>query len=285
MYLIDAAGKICALLMAGGTLLILVMLSRALYIGILTAADAVEAAVEHRERRNARILTDAGSLRLNGPARPLVFALVLSGLLIYYSPGKRSLLLAALICMWGAGGACFCSVRYCMDCSQQTALFIRIFHARFAACGDRTAAFEKTCAVLPEGPVRSMGIAACGKLAGGGSWSEAIRTLDDGTFCGKGLLVFLDLYGKTAAEPDEAAAGAFARAFEGLASQIRWRMDYLAKNMYILAGVMGVHSVCALFLTGRCEPGDTFCAVLLISMILAASAVLIRNMCLNGRLL
>ena len=47
-------GKLAGLIMAAGSLIILLMISDLLYKGILLAADAVDAAIRNRERSNSR---------------------------------------------------------------------------------------------------------------------------------------------------------------------------------------------------------------------------------------
>lgn len=283
-------GKLGGLIMAAGSLVILLMLSDLLYKGILIAADAADAAIRNRDRRDVRLLTGSGNFSLisgvfHGTARTLLPALSLSGILLYFYPGKNSILLSAVICMWGIGFACVFNIRYCWSCSAHAGLFIRKFHASFTSCQDRGKALDEACAALPAGSVRSEGITAGGRLTGGTLWPDAVRVFDNGMLSGKGVAIFLNLYDSSAADPDEAVVNAFAGTFEGLASCIRNRVNFLGKKWIVLAMAMLFYTLYSFLLIFEVLPDRNYAVILVIGLILAASSVLYRNMCVKGWLL
>ena len=57
-------GKLGGLIMAAGSAVLLLMLADLLYKGIIIAADAFDAAIRNRERRNIILLTDSANSSL-----------------------------------------------------------------------------------------------------------------------------------------------------------------------------------------------------------------------------
>ena len=137
---------------------------------------------------------------------------------------------------------------------------------------------------MPDGSVRSGGIAASGRLTCGAGWSDAVRTFDNGMFSGKGLAIFLDLYDSSAADPDESVLNAFAGTFEGLAADIRDRTDFLRKKGFVLSAAMLTFTAYSLFFTPEISSDRLYAVILIIGAVLAATTVLFRNVCVNGRL-
>lgn len=283
-------GKFGGLIMAAGSLVILLMLSDLLYKGILIAADAADAAIRNRKRRDFRLLIDSGNFGLisggfHGAAKALLPALAVTGILLCFYPGKNSVLLSAVICLWGIGFACVFNIRYCCSCSAHAGLFIRKFHASFTSCQNRVKALDEACAALPEGTVRSEGITAGGRLTGGTAWPDAVRAFDNGTFSGKRLAIFLNLYDGSPADPDETVVNAFAGTIEGLASGIRKRVNSLGRKWIVLAMTMLFYTFYTLFLVPEVLSDRKYTVILVIGMILAAASASYRNMCVKGRLL
>ena len=279
-------GKPAGLIMATGSLVLLLMLSDLLYKGILIAADAADAAIRNRERRDVRLLTDSGmtAAEFHGTALPLLPALAVSWILRCFYPGKFTILLSALICMWGIGTACILNIRYCCSCNAHAVLFIRKFHAAITSCQDRRKALDEACAALPAGTVRSEGIAAGGMLTRGTVWPDAVRAFDNGMFSGKSLAVFLNLYAGSTPDPDESVVNVFAGTLEGLSSDIRERGNFLDGKLTVLAGTMLVFSVYSLFFIPGLLFDRIIPVILIISMVFSGTAVLFRNMCVKGRL-
>ena len=282
-------GKLEGLIMAAGSSVLLLMLSDLLFKGIIIAADAFDAAIRNRERRNIILLMDSGSSPLfssgfRGSSLPLLITLTISGIVLYFNPGMDSILFSEVICMWGIAGACVINVGSSCRSNAHASLFVRKFYAAFVSLQDRRKALDEACAALPEGEVRACGVNAGGKLTGGADWKEAAVTFDNGMFCGKGLSVFLNLYGSTSADPDESAVSAFTGVFDGIATGIKNRIGILYRPGLILCICMTVYTgtFTVLSASGLSEPASA--AILITGVMLSAAVVLFRNVLVDGRL-
>lgn len=275
--------------MAAGSAVLLLMISDLLYKGIVIAADAADAAIRSRERRNVILLLDSGNPTLvssgfRGSSLPLLISLTVSGIVLYFSPEMDSFLFSEVICMWGIAASCVINAGSCCRCSAHASLFVRKFYAAFVSLQDRRKALDEACAALPEGEVRTCAVNAGGRLTGGAEWKDAVKTFDNGMFCGKGLAVFLNLYGGSSADPDESAVGAFTGSFEATAAGIKNRSGILYRTGLILCICMTVYTGAFVVLSDSGLPGPAPAAILITGLLLSAAVVLFRNVLVDGRL-
>ena len=87
---------ICGILMGMGILVFVNMLTDLLYKGILIGADALDAAIHQREKKDPRLLLyselSGGINGLHGTALPITAALVIGAVYIRMVPKKESVL-------------------------------------------------------------------------------------------------------------------------------------------------------------------------------------------------
>ncbi len=283
-------GKIWGVIMAAGSAVLLLMVSDLLYKGIIIAADAVDAAIRNRERRNVVLLLDsANTLGVSRGSRgaylPLLMALTISGIVLYFYPEMDSVLFSEAICMWGIAGSCAMNVSNCCRCNAHAALFVRKFYAAFVSLQDSRKALDETCAALPDGAVCAGAVAAGGRLTGGADWADAVGTFDNGMFCGKALTIFLALYDSSSPDPDESVISAFAGTFEGIVSGIKNRIGILRRTGLVLCICMAVYTGTSMVLSETAMPDLVSAAILVLGILLSAAAVLFRNILVNGRLI
>ncbi len=283
-------GKLGGLFMTAGSSVLLLMLSDLLYKGIVIAADAFDAAVRNRERRNIILLIDSGSSPLvssgyRGSSLPLLITLTISGIILYLHPGMDSILFSEVIWMWGIAGACVANVRGCCSCSVHASLFVRKFYSAFASFQDRRKALDDACAALPEGEVRVNAVNAGDRLAGGAEWKEVVKAVDNGMFCGKGLAVFLTLYDSSYANPDEPAVSAFISAFAGIADGIKTRIGILYRTGLILCICMTVYTGTFAVLSNSALSAQASAAILITGLFLSSAVIFFRNVLVYGRLI
>lgn len=284
-------GKFCGLVMAAGSAVLLLMLADLLYKGIIIAANAFDATIRRRERRNVTLLMDsANSPLISGGSRgssiPLLITLTISGIVLYFHPGgMHSILFSEVIWMWGIAGACVANVRCSCSCSVHASLFVRKFYSAFASFQDRRKALDDACAALPEGEVRVSALNAGDRLAGGAEWKEAVKAVDNGMFCGKGLAVFLTLYDSSSANPDEPAVSAFTGAFAGIADGIKARIGILHRTGLILCICMTVYTGTFAVLSNLALSAQAAAAILITGLFLSSAVILFRNVLVYGRLI
>ncbi len=280
---------VCGILMGTGILVIVNMLTDLLYKGILIGADALDAAIHQREKKDPRLLLyseiSGGIHGLHGTALPVTAALVLSAVYIRMAPQKESVIPIFLILLWGTAAACFANIRYSISCNLHTALFIKDFYAVYVSLQNREKAFDEACASIPDGIIKGRGISAGKHLARGMLWNSAVNELDDGTSNGKGLAIFLKLFGKDQADPDESAVNDYFEVFSENAFQIRNRLSAMknAGLMLVIAVLIYTAVVVSLLSSGYVSVST---AVLLFTGILLAVMIIsFRNICVDGRVL
>lgn len=280
---------ICGILMGMGILVFVNMLTDLLYKGILIGADALDAAIHQREKKDPRLLLyselSGGINGLHGTALPITAALVIGAVYIRMVPKKESVLPVLLILLWGAAAACFSNIRYSIRCNLHTALFIKKFYAVYVSLQNREKAFDEACASIPDGIVKGRGISAGKHLARGMQWNSAVNELDDGTASGKGLVIFLKLFGKDQSDPDENAVNDFFEIFSEKASQIRNRM-FAMKNagLMLVIAIFVFSAVVVSLLPSGLVPVST-AVLIFIGILLAVMIISFRNICIDGRVL
>ena len=109
--------------------------------------------------------------------------------------------------------------------------------------------------------------------------------MDDGTASGKGLVIFLKLFGKDQSDPDENAVNDFFEIFSEKASQIRNRM-FAMKNagLMLVITILVFSAVVVSLLSSGLVPIST-AVLLFIGILLAVMIISFRNMCIDGRVL
>ena len=289
MNLIMLTGKICGMLMAAGSFLILLTVSGFLFRAIAAAADAADAAVHQLPGKDVRLLLNTGSSEdiyaLHGTVLPLTAAGIISGILLWLKPEKETILPVFIACLWGIAAACNMNMRYFISFSAHGSLFISRFFAAYISSQDRAAALDSACLSLPEGDIRNRGLSMGRKLSKNVSWSEAVDIFDNGEFCGKGLGICLKLFDTGAGDPDESVVRYFSETLSVTSAGIRSRITALKSSGRLLLTSLIVYSAaCSYELHSGATPATA--AFLLISgVLLAAACVLFRNICVSGRMI
>ena len=107
----------------------------------------------------------------------------------------------------------------------------------------------------------------------------------DGTAGGKGLVIFLKLFGNDQADPSESAVKDYFDVFSEKASQIRNRM-FAMKNagLMLVIAILVFSAVVVSLLSSGLVPVST-AVLLFIGILLAVMIISFRNMCIDGRVL
>ena len=112
----------CGVLMAAGIFVFSDMFADLLLKAILIGADALDAAIHQRDKKDPRLLLyseiSGGIHVLHGTALPIAAALVLSVLEIRMNPGKDSVIPAIMFLLWGTAAACLSNIRYFIRCNS-----------------------------------------------------------------------------------------------------------------------------------------------------------------------
>ena len=251
MNYFDVVKKLCGILMAAGTAVLLLMLSDLLYKAIVIGSDALDAAIHDREKKDPRLLLYSGITdgihRGNGSTVPLSIAAVLGCMYFRIKPGKESVIPVLLILVWGIAVACYSNIRYYMNSNSHSALFIRKFFASFVTLQDRDKAFDAACAAIPDGDVRGKGISAGKLLAKGVTWKKAMSIFDNGIPGGKTMVICMNLPDNVQQKSDESVFGYFARTLSEEASECRKRIQSTSAASFMLLISILMYSVISLY--------------------------------------
>ena len=230
----------CGILMAAGMFVFVDMLADLLSKAILIGADALDAAIRQREKKDPRLLLysdiSGGIHVLHGTAFPMAVALVISVMVIRLNPVKESVVPVFMFLLWGTAAACLSNIHYFISCNAHAALFTNKFYAAYVSLQNLEKAFDEASASIPDGIIKGRCISAGKQLSRGMKWNDAVNELDDGTTSGKGLSIYLKLFEKNLSDPDESVASYYYKIFSGDARIIRNRMSAM-KNAELMLGI------------------------------------------------
>ena len=278
----------CGILMAAGMFVFVDMLADLLSKAILIGADALDAAIRQREKKDPRLLLyseiSGGIHVLHGTALPMAVALVISVMVIRLNPVKESVVPVFMFLLWGTAAACLSNIRYFISCNVHAALFTNKFYAAYVSLQNLEKAFDEACASIPGGIIKSRCISAGKQLARGMKWNDAVNELDDGTTCGKGLSIYLKLFEKNQSDPDESVASYYYKIFSGDARIIRNRMSAM-KNAGLMLGIaLLVYSAVVVYFQSSAWMPVSAAVFLSTGILLALMMISFRNMCIEGNL-
>ena len=279
----------CGILMAAGVFVLVDMLADLLFKAILIGADALDAAIHQRDKKDPRLLLyseiSGGIHVLHGTALPIAAALVLSVLEIRMNPGKDSVIPAIMFLLWGTAAACLSNIRYFIRCNLHAALFTRKFYAAYVSMQNLEKAFDEACASIPDGIIKGRCISAGKHLARGMKWNDAVNVLDDGTTSGKGLSIYLKLFERNLCNPDESVASYYYKIFSDDARIIRNRMSAM-KNAGLMLGIaMLMYSVSVVYCQSSVWTPISAAVFFSTGILLALLMISFRNMCVDGSIL
>ncbi len=289
MIEINMVKVFCGILMAAGLFVLMDMLADLLFKAILIGADALDAAIHRRDKKDPRLLLyselSGGMHALHGTALPIAAAMLLGILEIRMNPGKESLIPAFMFLLWGTAAACLSNIRYFISCNAHAALFVNKFYAAYISLQNLERAFDEACASIPDGIIKGRCISAAKHMAVGMKWTDAVNELDDGTTCGKGLSIYLKLFEKNLSDPDESAASYYYKIFSGDARIIRKRMSAM-KNAGLMLGIaLLVYSAVVIYLQSSAWMPVSAAVFLSTGILLALLMISFRNFCIDGNLL
>ena len=288
MNQIETAKKICGILMAGGTAVLLFMISGLICKACIIGADALDAAVRHRERKDPRLLLYTGLSNgihgLHGMIIPAAAAAAASVIFIRLNPVKESVIPVVLICLWGTAAACRLNIRHTVRCGQHASLFIRKFNAAYVSLQNKEKAFDEACASIPGGALKDRAVSAGKQLSKGMKWDSAAGRLDDGTSCGKGLSICLKMFGNPDLEPDTDAVNSFSELFSDEAAGILKRTHDMSYAKRVLSASLLVYTAVSIRCVVSGLSAVTSAVLLSAGFLIAAMTVSWRNICVRGRL-
>ena len=289
MNQIDTVKKICGILMAGGTAVLLFMISDLMYKAWIIGADALDAAIHNREKKDKRLLLYTGISNgiygLHGMLLPVAAAAAASVIFIRMNPVKTSVIPVLLICLWGTAASCSLNIRYIIKCNQHASLFIRKFYAAYVSLQNREKAFDEACASIPDGAMKGRAVSVGKQLSKGLEWKNAVSQLDDGTSGGKGLAICLKMFGNQQSEPDTDAVNYFSDLFSGDAAGIMKRSIEMSNAKLILFIALLVYTAVSLYCVLTSWSAVSAAVLLSAGTLLTAMTVSCRNICVRGRVL
>ena len=289
MNQIETVKKICGILMAGGTAVLLFMISGLIYKTCIIGADALDAAVRHRERKDPRLLLYTGLSNgihgLHGMIIPAAAAAAASVIFIRLNPVKESVIPVVLICLWGTAAACRLNIRHTVKCGQHASLFIRKFNAAYVSLQNKEKAFNEASASIPSGALKDRAVSAGKQLSKGMKWDSAAGRLDDGTSCGKGLSICLKMFGNPRQEPDTDAVNCFSELFSAEAAGIMKRTMEMSNAERTLFAVLLVYSAVSIYCVLSGLSAVSSAVLLSAGFLLGAMTISWRNICIRGRIL
>ena len=289
MNQIETVKKICGILMAGGAAVLMFMISGLIHKACVIGADALDAAIHNREKKDKRLLLytgiSGGIHGLHGMILPVTAAAAASVIFIWMNPVKTSVIPVVLICLWGTAAACNLNIRYSIKCNQHASLFIRKFYAAYVSVQNREKAFDEACASIPDGAMKGRAIAAGKQLSRGVKWKSAVSQLDDGTSGGKGLSICLKMFGNQQPEPDTNAVNYFSELFFGDAAVIMKRSLEMANAELILLAALLAYTAVSIYCVRSALPAESAAVLLSAGFLLAVMTAGYRNICLRGRVL
>lgn len=285
---INMAKVFCGILMAAGLFVLIDMLTDLLFKAILIGADALDAAIRQREKKDPRLLLyseiSEGIHVLHGTALPMAVALVISVMVIRLTPVKESVVPVFMFLLWGTAAACLSNIHYFISCNAHAALFTNKFYAAYVSLQNLEKAFDEACASIPDGIIKGRCISAGKQLSRGLKWNDAVNELDDGTTSGKGLSIYLKLFEKNLSDPDESAASYYYKIFSEDARIIRNRMSAM-KNAGLMLGIaLLVYSAVVVYFQSSAWMPVSAAVFLSTGILLALMMISFRNMCIEGRL-
>ena len=278
----------CGILMAAGMFVFVDMLADLLSKAILIGADALDAAIRQREKKDPRLLLysdiSGGIHVLHGAAFPMAVALVISVMVIRLNPVKESVVPVFMFLLWGTAAACLSNIYYFISCNAHAALFTNKFYAAYVSLQNLEKAFDEASASIPDGIIKGRCISAGKQLSRGMKWNDAVNELDDGTTSGKGLSIYLKLFEKNLSDPDESVASYYYKIFSGDARIIRNRMSAM-KNAGLMLGIaLLVYSAVVVYFQSSAWMPVSTAVFLSTGILLALMMISFRNMCIEGNL-
>ena len=278
----------CGILMAAGMFVFVDMLADLLSKAILIGADALDAAIRQREKKDPRLLLyseiSGGIHVLHGTAFPMAVALVISVMVIRLNPVKESVVPVFMFLLWGTAAACLSNIHYFISCNAHAALFTNKFYAAYVSLQNLEKAFDEASASIPDGIINGRCISAGKQLSRGMKWNDAVNELDDGTTSGKGLSIYLKLFEKNLSDPDESVASYYYKIFSGDARIIRNRMSAM-KNAGLMLGIaLLVYSAVVVYFQSSAWMPVSAAVFLSTGILLALMMISFRNMCIEGNL-
>lgn len=287
MNQIELVKKICGILMAGGTAVLLLMISDLLHKACVIGADALDATIHNREKKDKRLLLYTGISNgiygLHGMILPVAASLTASVILIWLNPVKKSVIPVVLILLWGTAAACNLNIRYYIKCNQHASLFIRKFFAAYVSLQNKEKAFDEACASIPDGAMKGRAIFAGKQLAKGVKWAGAVNQLDDAATSGKGLAICLKMFGSLQPDPDTNTIDYYSELFFGDAARIMKRELEMSNAELILFTALLVYSAVSIYCMVSALSAVSAAVLLAAGFLLAVMTVGYRNICIRGR--
>ena len=289
MNQIELVKKICGLLMAGGTAVLLFMISDLVHKACVIGADALDAAIHHRGKKDKRLLLYTGFSNgiygLHGMIIPAAAAAAASVILIWLNPVWKSAIPVVLICLWGTAAACSLNIRYIINYNRHASLFIRKFFAAYVSLQNKEKAFDEACASIPNGAMKDRAVSAGKQLSRGVGWSSAVSHLDDGTSGGKGLAICLRMFGNSHPEPDTKTIDYFSELFSGDAAGIMKRTLEMTNAELILFAALLVYTAVSVHCLLSSLSEVSAAVLLTAGFLLAVMTVSCRNIRIRGRII
>lgn len=274
--------------MAGGTAVILFMISDLVHKACIIGADALVASLRNRERKDPRLLLYTGIPNgiygMHGMIMPAAAAAAAAGICIRLNPVKESVVPVVLMCLWGIAAACRLNISYNIRYNQHASLFIRKFFAAYVSLENKEKAFEEACASIPGGAVKERALSAEKQLSKGVKWNSAVGRLDDGTSGGKGLAVCLKMFGNSQQEPDPNKIDHFSELFFQDAAGIRERMHEMSNAERTLFAALLEYSAVSMYSAHSALSAGRGAVLLSAGFLLAVMVIIYRSICIRGRI-
>ncbi len=278
--------------MAGGSCIILLMLSDILYRFLIVAGEFISARIHGRQQTDyptSVILSSGFGIGdfsgMNGVLLPLLCGLFAGGFIFYTFGVKRAALPVLVVLLWTVTWACLSNVHHHRSFNLHSVLLVKNFFACFVTSHTTRDAMVNAYSAVPSGAVKS-GMKECIRQREKNvPWERAIRVFNNGTFSGQVVSSYLNIFeNSNAIITDEITASFTKDLAERADSIIKSQKETRSTNIALLAA-SAVYTFVSAWDIYSCNTSGTRMLVLYIAgIMLAAARLMLRNAVVCRRL-
>ncbi len=286
-------GKYAAgLLMAGGSCIVLLMLSDILYKALIIAGEFISARIhgrEHTDYPKFMILSSGFGIGdfsgMNGVMLPLILGVFAGGFIFCTFGIKQAALPILVLLLWTVTWACLSNVQHHRSFNLHSVLLVKNFFACFVTSHSTQDAMVNAFSAIPPGAVKS-GMKECIKQSEKNvPWERAIRVFDNGTFSGQVVSSYLNIFeNSNAIITDEITASFTKDLAERAAGIIKNQKETRSANLALLTASLVYTFVSAWDIYAGNTSGAHMFILYIAGIMLAAARLILRNAVVCGRL-
>lgn len=286
-------GKYAAgLLMAGGSCIVLLMLSDILYRFLVVAGEFIAARIHGREQTDylkSIILSSGVGIDdfsgMNGVMLPVIIGIFAGGFIFFTSGIKQAALPILIVLLWTVTWACLSNVQHHRSFNLHSVLLVKNFFACFVTSHSVQDAMVNAYNAIPSGAVKS-GMKECiRRKEKNVPWERAVRVFDNGTFSGQVVSSYLNIFeNSNAIITDEITASFTKDLAERADNIIKNQKETRATNIALLTASLVYTFVSAWDIYAGNTSGTHMFILYIAGIMLAAARLILRNAVVCGRL-